>query len=291
MALAVLLGACQLPSSRAGAAPRSTPEPTDCSPAVLDRAAFPDAPRIDNTFHPFAPGMQFVLDGFVVGPDGSRHPHRIETTVTQLTKVIDGVTAMVIFERDFQDGRMTESELAFLAQDSGGAVWNMGEFPEEYDNGQLLGAPSAWLSGVAGARAGMEMVGHPRVGDPPFQEGLAPGVGFKDCAVVYQTGQHVCVQGHCYDGVLVVDEFAPLNKREGHQRKFYAPGVGTIKVGAAGGADPEELELTKAARLCSSELAGPQALAMAQDGRGYRVASDVYAGTAPARETLRAQPC
>jgi hypothetical protein len=279
-----------MPSTPVGA-PQQSPAATDCSPAALDRAAFPEVPRIDNTFRPYPPGMQFVLDGFVVGPDRARHAHRIETTVTQLTKVIDGVTAVVIFERDFQDGRMTESELAFFAQDSGGAVWNMGEYPEQYDMGQLLGAPSTWFSGVAGGRAGMEMVGRPRVGDPPFQEGVAPAVGFKDCAVVYEADKHVCVQSHCYDGVLVVDEFAPLNRKEGHQRKFYAPGVGTIKVAAVGSADPEELELTKATRLCQRELAELQALALAQDRRGYRVASDAYTGTAPARETLRAQPC
>lgn len=285
-----VLAGCQ-PLSSGGGSNAQPPAANDCAPAALDRSWFPAVPRVDNRFRPFPPGMEYVLDGSVLGPDGSRHVHRIETVVTQLTKLVDGVTAVVVFERDFQDGTMTESELALLAQDRQGAVWNLGEYPEVYDLGQLLGAPSAWISGVAGGRAGMEMVARPRVGDPPFQEGLAPAVGFKDCAVVYQSGQRVCVRGQCYDGVLVVDEFAPLNRREGHQRKYYAPNVGTIKVGAVGGADPEVLELTRAVRLCQPELIAAQELALAQDARGYRVATDLFAGLPPASATLQAQPC
>jgi len=285
-----VLAGCQ-PLSSGGGSTAHPPAANDCAPAPLDRSWFPAVPRVDNRFRPFLPGMEYVLDGSVLGPDGSRHAHRIETIVTQLTKLVDGVTTVVVFERDFQDGTMTESELALLAQDRQGAVWNLGEYPEVYDLGQLLGAPSAWISGVAGSRAGMEMVARPRVGDPPFQEGLAPAVGFKDCAVVYQSGQRVCVGGQCYDGVLVVDEFAPLNRREGHQRKYYAPNVGTIKVGAVGGADPEVLELTRAVHLCQPELVAAQELALAQDTRGYRVATDLFAGLPPASATLQAQPC
>lgn len=287
----LLLIACVPAVPGREAAPPGAGATNDCSPVPLDRNSFPQIPNVDNQFRPFVPGMQFFLDGSVIGVDGSRHSHRIETTVTPLTKVIDGVNTIVVFERDFQDGQATESELAFVAQDNRGAVWNLGEYPEEYDSGHLLGAPSAWLSGSAGGQAGMEMIGNPRLGSPPFLEGLGPEVGFKDCGVVFQTNQRVCMRGNCYDGVLVVDEFAPLNKREGHQRKFYAPGTGTIKVGAAGGADPEELELTRAAKLCQGELADFQAQALAQDGRGYRVAKDLYARYPPAKETLRVQSC
>jgi hypothetical protein len=285
---ALLLAACA-PGERAAAPAASAA--SDCSPLSLDRKAFPDIPKVDNKFLPLVPAMQFYLDGFVIRVDKSRHPHRIETTVTQLTKVIDGVNTIVIFERDFQDDKLAESELFFVAQDNQGTVWRLGEYPEEYDNGQLLGAPSAWLSGVARGRAGTEMVGKPRVGSSPFLQGLGPEVGFKDCGVVFKSGEHMCVRVGCYDGVLEVDEFAPLKPREGHQRKFYAPGVGNIKVAAAGGEDPEELDLTKAAKICAAELANLQGLALSQDGRGYQFSKDLYGKTLPAKETLRAQTC
>ena len=285
----VVLAACQAGPGPGKGAQRSAPE--DCSPPPLQRADFPQLPRIDNRFRPLTPGMQFQLDGVVVGVDGVRHPHRIETTVTELTKRIDGVNTLAVFERDFHDGRITESELAFMAQDNHGAVWNLGEYPEVYDGDTLLGAPSAWLSGVGGARPGIELPGTPRVGDAAFAEGVAPNVNFKDCAFVFQTGQRVCVGEDCHDGVLVVDEFAPASKKEGHQRKFYAPGLGTVKVAAAGGVDAEELQLTRAAKLCRGEFIELQAAALAQDARAFQVAKDVYAGYPAAKQTLTAQLC
>ena len=236
--------------------------------------------------------MQYHLDGTVLGSDGKRRMHRIEITVTGVTKVIDGVAALLIFERDFSDGRMAESELFFVAQDSRGNIWNMGEYPEIYDTGgQLLGAPATWLSGTAGAKAGVEMPGTPGLGDPPFTEGVAPEVNFLDCGQVYQVGQRVCVHGGCHDGVLVIDEYAPLNKKEGHQRKFYAPNLGQIKVAAVGGADPEELELTMARRLCAADFAPLQDMALAEDARALKASKDVFGSYPPAKPTLTPQLC
>jgi hypothetical protein len=292
LAQTLLCAAC-LPGF-GGAAQQASPAAraaTDCSPPALQRSSFPKTPRVDNRFLPLVPGMQFFLDGFVTSDDGTRHPHRIDTTVTRLTKVIDGVNTIVVFDRDIEDGQLTESEVFFVAQDDRGTVWNLGEYPEEYDSGQLMGAPSTWLSGVANARAGMAMIATPRVGSSTYLQGLAQDVGFKDCATVFGTGQRVCVPVRCYEEVLVTDEFAPLKPRDGHQRKFYAPGVGNIKVAAAGGVDPEALELSRAARLCPTEFSTVQALALDQDRRGYQVANDLYGSTQPASETLPDWTC
>jgi hypothetical protein len=257
----------------------------------LDRGDFPARPRIANRFYPLVPGMQFVLDGFVVGDDGLRHPHRIETTVTDLTKVIDGVRTIVVFDRDIQDGVLQESEIFFVAQETDGAVWTFGEYPEEYDNGKLTGAPSSWISGVQGARAGIAMPAHPRTGTPTYVQGSAPEVDFLDCATVFQTGQHTCVPVGCQDNVLVTDEFAPLDPAGGHQRKLYAPGIGVVRVTAASGVDPETLELTRAERLCKGAFAKIRNQVLQQDHRGYRVARTVYGDTPAAKDTLDAQTC
>ena len=42
------------------------------------------------------------------------------TTVTDLSKVIDGVRTLVIWERDYTAGQLSEPELAFFAQDNAG---------------------------------------------------------------------------------------------------------------------------------------------------------------------------
>ena len=268
---------------------------TACGVGVprLERRDFPNQPRIDNRFSPLVPGMQFVLDGFVIGDDGLHHPHRIVTTVTDLTKVIDGVRTLVVQDKDFQDGVLQEQEIFFVAQDGDGKVWTFGEYPEEYDeNGKLTGAPSTWLSGVQDARAGIAMLGHPRTGTPTYVQGLAPQVDFLDCATVVQTGlQHVCVPVGCFNDVLVTDEFAPLDPAGGHQRKFYAPGVGVIRVTAASGADPETLELTKAEKLCKAAFSKIRTEVVKQDRRAYHVAKDVYRGTDPVKDTIDARTC
>jgi hypothetical protein len=263
----------------------------NCSALPLEQKDFPDRPRIDNRFLPYVPGTQFFLEGSVILADGKPHPHRIETTVTDLTKVIDGVRTIVLFDVDVQDGKVIESELFFVAQDGDGAVWTLGEYPEEYDNGKLSGAPRTWISGVAAARAGIAMLAKPRVGTPTYLQGFAPKVQFKDCATVFKTGQRTCVPLKCYNDVLVTDEFAPLDPAGGHQRKFFAPGVGTIRVAAAGGVDPEALQLTRAEKLCPAEFAKVRKQALRQDSRGYTVAKDVYGKTPPAKETLSAQTC
>src|SRR5207244_3807070 len=207
------------------------------------------------------------------------------------TKVVDGVHSLVVFELDLEGDQVLESEVFFVAQRKDGSVWTLGEYPEEYEKGKLTGAPSTWISGTAGARAGIAMLAHPRVGTPTYLQGLGPGIGFKDCATVCRTGQRACRTLRCYDDVLVIDEFAPLEPEGGHQRKFYAPGVGAVQVAAAGGVDPEALKLSRAAKLCAEELSNVRQQALAQDNRGYDVAKDVYSATTRAQQTLDARPC
>jgi hypothetical protein len=137
----------------------------------------------------------------------------------------------------------------------------------------------------------MAMLAYPTVGTPTYLQGLGPRVDFKDCATVFATDQRTCVTLGCYNGVLVIDEFAPLDPEGGHQRKFYAPGVGAVRVAAAGGVDPEALQLTRAQKLCPHDFANVRRQALAQDSRGYDVAGRFYSSTTHAKDTLREETC
>jgi hypothetical protein len=268
-----------------------TPESTSCDAVeAFDAAAFPSTPSIDNAYLPLRPGMQYLLDG-TVDVNGVKQPHRIETTVTDLTKMVDGVRTVVLFDRDLEGSQVQESEIYFAAQDRDGSVWNLGEYPEEYTNGRLKGAPKSWLPGVAGAHPGIAMPARPQTGIATYNEGLAPSVGFEDCATVVETGRQTCAGRTCYDNVAVVDEYAPRQLGDGHQEKFMAPGVGTVRVAAAGGADPEELQLSSANRLCAPDLAGVDALAIQEDQRAFAMRHDLWGGTTPAARTLTAEAC
>ena len=283
-------GAKPAPPGGGGSSSGNPNGSSNCGPIpVLNPQSFPGSPAVTSTFNPLAPGTQTFLDGVVIDKSGVKHPHRITDTITDLTKVIDGVRTILVYEQDTQDNQLQESELWFGAQDNTGQVWLFGEYPEEYSNGQVTGAPATWLSSVAGAHAGIIMLANPQAGTPTYRQGIAPAVGFEDCATVFQTGQHACVTAGCYDNVLVTDEFAPNDPKGGHQRKFYAPGIGTIQVGAAGGVDPETLQLTKTGKLCAAPFAQIRQQAQAQDQRAYTVAKSVWTGSQPASQTLTAQ--
>src|SRR6266568_1170429 len=64
----------------------------DCRSVLsFDRDAFPSHPRIDNQFFPLVPGRNIIMSGTVLGEDGLLHAHQIVTTVTGVTKLLDGV--------------------------------------------------------------------------------------------------------------------------------------------------------------------------------------------------------
>ncbi|HSD31317.1 MAG TPA: hypothetical protein VLB49_05360, partial [Gemmatimonadales bacterium] len=124
---------------------------------------------------------------------------------------------------------------------------------------------------------------------PAYSQGWAPAIDFADRARVFQAGQRTCVPVGCFGNVLVTDEWDALDPSGGHQRKFYAAGVGNVRIGAVGG-DQETLALVKSARLCPPAVAQARAAALVMDQRGRRV-SKVYRQTTPVQHTLRAPNC
>jgi hypothetical protein len=226
-----------------------------------------------------APGTEYVYDGVVI-EGGEVHPHRVIFTVTGVTKVIGGVRTVVAWDRDFTDGELQEAELAFFAQDDTGTVWNFGEYPEEYENGELTGAPDTWINGIAGAKGGIHMLAKPTVG-ASYVEGRVPAIEFFDVSTVVHTRAQTCVPAGCFDHVVVVDETSPLDPTSGHQIKYYAPRVGLVRVGARGGDSQELLTLTRVRDLSAAQQRSRCASALAMDRRAYQIAN-VYKHTAPA---------
>ncbi len=249
----------------------------------IDPANFPASPSVTNPYLPYIPGQQFVLSGTVTS-GGHVHPHRIVSTTTDLTKVVDGVRVVVVYEVDLQKGVPQESELLFTAQDLQGSVWHIGEYPEVYKKGHLVGAPEAWLSGVGGAEAGVDMPPTPHVGDVTMQ-GYSPKL-FWDCSRVEAVNRHRCAPTGCYNKVVLTNEWSPVAPHGGRQLKFSARGIGTITALPLGDPQPEVVSLTKAICLSPAALAAIDKEALAQDQRGYSVAESVYSGSPPAEQTL-----
>lgn len=276
-------------SGTAGAGGSATPGPTATSsrpPAApvrhatekdYDRTNFSNPTNVTNPWYPLRPGKQLVYEGssFV---DGEKLAHRVVFTVTDLTKVIDGVRNVVAWELDYTDGELVEAELALFAQDDDGNVWHFGQYPEEYDNGKFDKAP-AWIHGLRGAKAGIAMRAAPTPRTPDYAQGWGPEVNWTDRARVYRVGLRNCVPAGCYNNVLVIDEY---NREDpgAHQLKYYARGVGNIRVGFAGNdPDREVLVLTKVAQLGPAALAKVRQEALKLEKHAYVISKNVYART------------
>ena len=251
----------------------------------FDPDNFSDSTKIDNRFQPLEPGMQFTYDGRS-DRGGGRLPHRVIFTVTSLTKEIDGVRAVTLWDRDINAGKLLEGELAFWAQDDDGTVWLLGEYPEEYDDeGNFEAAPDTWFSGIDRAQAGIQMRGNPQPRTGRYRQGYAPTIGFADVAFVQKTGQRTCVPTGCYEDVLITDETNPEEPDDGHQLKYYAPDVGNIQAAPGrGGVEREVLELTKFARLDEGALESANKAALEMERRAYRERKDVYGKTPPLQQ-------
>jgi hypothetical protein len=245
-------------------------------PVEFRPTAFPRQQVIDNRWLPLTPGTQLILEGRA-NRGGGPLPHTVTFTVTDLTKVIAGVRSRVVWDVDVNEGELSETELAFFAQDRSGNVWNLGEYPEEFEGGRFVGAPSTWIAGVSGAEAGLHMVKRPRVGQTWLQ-GISLDIDFLDCARVFTIRHQLCLPIGCYSPYLRTHERSPLDPESGVQTKFHAPGVGIVQVGALDDPEGETLVLTSATRLSPEALAIARRAALRLDERAYSI-SEVYGQT------------
>ena len=252
----------------------------------FERAKFDkSSPYITNKYLPLKPGTKLIYKGSAI-PEGekTRVKRRVVSTVTDLSKWIDGVRTLLIWEKDYTAGKLGESEIAFFGQDKAGNVWLLGEYPEEYENGKFADAPT-WISGQKGARAGIAMLANPKVGSPDYAQGFAPPpVEFVDRARVYKKGQKSCVPVKCYKNVLVIEEFEQGVPGVFHL-KYYAPKVGLVRVGWRGAneVEKETLALVKRQQLSSKELAKARKTALQLDNRAYKRSGEVYGKTPKAK--------
>jgi hypothetical protein len=252
-----------------------------------DKSRFDErSTTIDNPWLPMKPGTRYVYQGTTVEDDGKVVPHRIEINITDLTKMIDGVRALISYDLDISDGELAEAELAMYAQDKDGNVWRIGEYPEEYDNGKMSKAP-AWVHGFEGARAGIMMKAKPELGAPSYSQGWGPAVGWTDRGQTHQMGLATKVRAGSYKDVLVIKETS-ASEGDAYQLKYYARGVGNVKVGWSGSDKSKEtLELARIEKLSPKAMDDVRAKALKLEKSAYVHSKNVYAKTPPAERLLK----
>jgi hypothetical protein len=206
--------------------------PRGSEPANLDPAEF--STNIDNPYWPMAPGSRWVYREVENGA-----VQRVEVTVTDGTKVVDGVTTRVIHDVVTEGGEPVEKTYDWYAQDSSGNVWYLGEDTKEYEHGKVVSTKGSWEAGVGGAEAGVIMPGHPEVGltyRQEYDKGNA-----EDKATVTGLDGHVEVPAGSFDGVLQTRDVNPLETNF-VEHKSYAKGVGPVEtIQVSGGSAHEQL--------------------------------------------------
>jgi hypothetical protein len=291
LAMALPLAACgdDSPGGGGGEVASETSVNTSKTPVKqavetdFDRNKFSKSTTIDNRWAPLKPGTQFVTEGAAT-VDGERIRRRVVFTVTDLTKVVDGVRSVVIWDRDYNNDVLVEAELAYFAQDDDGNVWQMGQYPEEYEEGKLVGHP-AWIAGLEGAKPGILMRADPRLGTSDYSQGWAPEVEYADRAKVLKMGQKTCVTTGCYEDVLLTQEWDEADPAA-QQLKYYAPDVGNVRIGWSGKDEEKEtMVLTRLGHLDAGELAQAREAAVKLEQSAYRVLKDLFGKTEPAVHT------
>lgn len=173
---------------------------------------------VDNPYWPLVPGTRWIFEG---------SGEYIEVTVTDMTKEILGITAVVVRDtvRDGgADADILEDTFDWYAQDEDGNVWYLGEDTKEYEGGEVVSTHGSWEAGVDGAQAGIVMHGErPPAGKPYRQEYYACEA--EDFAEVVSTSEFVSVPFGGFEDCIQTREYTPLEP-ELNEYKYYCRGIG-----------------------------------------------------------------
>lgn len=207
--------------------------------AVLAAAGRDDghyAPRIDpaeftatitNPYLPLQPGNRWIYEGH--SEDGFE---RKVVEVTDDTRIVMGVTCVVVKDTVTINGQPYEDTVDWFAQDRTGAVWNFGEETRKRAEDGSFSPAGSWEAGVNGALPGVVMPAEPRPGAPYRQEYL-PGEA-EDMARVLSVNEALRVPFGSYVQVVVTRDWSPLDPGVA-EHKHYAPGIGLIREEAVEG--------------------------------------------------------
>jgi hypothetical protein len=172
--------------------------------------------KVDNKYFPLKPGTTFFYDGGA---------ERDEFAVTHSTKTVMGVECVVVNDKAWENGKLIEQTYDWHVQDNKGNVWYFGEDTKEYENGKVVSTKGSWEAGVDGAKPGIIMQAHPKVGQSYRQEYYKGEA--EDMAKAISLNESVTVPYGSFDGVLETKEWTPLEP--GYvEHKYYARGVGQV---------------------------------------------------------------
>jgi len=169
-----------------------------------------------NQYFVLEPGFQLVLQG---------DDTKLQVTVLDETKVIDGVVTRVVEEREWKDGKLHEIARNYFAIcEQTKDVFYFGEDVDFYEDGKVVKHDGSWLAGN-GNRAGLHMSGTPKLKMKYYQE-LAPGVAMDRAEIVSLTEKCKTPAG-TFSRCMKVKEGSAIDM-SATEYKYYAPAIGLV---------------------------------------------------------------
>lgn len=203
-------------------------------PALFDD---PKNPTNPNPYFPLTVGNRWE---YVEGSDET-----VTVEVLNRTKLIDGVTCIVVNDVVAENGDLVEDTDDWVAQAKNGDVYYCGEEAKDFEffDGddpeapELVSIEGSFKAGRDGDKSGILFLASPTVGKVYRQEfsvgnaedlaevlsttykfGVTPEL---DQLVPQELADLLCAAGDC----VVTKDFSPLSP-ESVERKYYAPGIG-----------------------------------------------------------------
>lgn len=199
-----------------GGAPAQTPTPRE-------GPVFSDPRTIDHPYLPLSLYRRCVLEGV---DEGARI--RIVRAPVERTQTIrwrgQTIEALVMRDREFEDGSLVEETFDFFAQSDDGTVYYLGEDVSDYEDGRLVGHHGTWRLGLDTDHPGVVMPADVAVG-AMFKPENVPGITVED-ATIDRDGLALTVDAGSYTEVIRIREDHPKGVVE---HKFYAPEIGLLR--------------------------------------------------------------
>ncbi|HWI00111.1 MAG TPA: hypothetical protein VNT27_07255 [Propionibacteriaceae bacterium] len=227
-----------------------------------------------NKWYPLVPGSQTMRDGSINRGSRKLH-HQLRVTVTDVTKVVNGVRTVLVLDQDIDAGQVGEASVDYLAQDKSGNIWYLGSYTEIYEGGQFVNAVDAWLAGKNEARAGVWMMADP-------QEGMKYVEAHNSRETirgeVTKVGDRKCVPFRCFKSLVILED--------GSEFKYYGSGVGHIATEPNySGGEQETEALVNAVKLSPKGLAEMSAEALKLDKHARKEAKKIFGNSDPAQRS------
>ena len=179
--------------------------------------------EITNPYLPLRPGSTWRFRG---SDEGERTTEIV--TVTRQVKVIQGAPCVVLRDRAFSEGKLSEETTDWYSQASDGTVWYFGEATRTVDSkGRTVSREGSWQAGVNGARPGIFMPAKPRVGAIHRQE-IYRGHAEDKFRIDSLNGSVTVPYKRFRGNLLVTHEWTRLEPGV-RDRKYYARGIGVVR--------------------------------------------------------------